>query len=66
MFHGTNERAGFTGKNRFLCLIPQKNRLENSRFRVKSVLKLKSIDFQGIYGPKRVTFFKAVIFRYQT
>ena len=37
-------------KNRFLCLIPQKNRLEKCRLAVKSVFK--NIDFWGSYGPK--------------
>ena len=37
-------------KNRFLCLIPQKSRLEKCRLAVKSVFK--NIDFWGSYGPK--------------
>ena len=37
-------------KNRFLCLIPQKNRLEKCRLAVKSVFK--NIDFWGSYGLK--------------
>ena len=37
-------------KNRFLCLIPQKNRLEKCRLKVKSVFK--NIYFCGSYGPK--------------
>ena len=37
-------------KNRFLCLIHQKNRLEKCRLKVKSVFK--NIDFYGSYGPK--------------
>ena len=37
-------------KNRFLCLIPQKNRLEKCRLKVKSVFK--NIDFCGSYGLK--------------
>ena len=37
-------------KNRFLCLIPQKNRLKKCRLEVKSVFK--NIDFWGSYGLK--------------
>ena len=37
-------------KNRFLCLIPQKNRLKKCRLAVKSVFE--NIDFWGSYGPK--------------
>ena len=38
-------------KNRFSCLIPQKNRLEKCSLEVKSVFK--NIDFWGSYGLKR-------------
>ena len=38
-------------KNRFLCLIPQKNRLKKCRLAVKSVFE--NIDFWGSYGLKR-------------
>ena len=37
-------------KNRFLCLIPQKNRLEKCRLKVKLVFR--NIDFCGSYGSK--------------
>ena len=37
-------------KNRFLCLIPLKNRLEKCRLAVKSVFK--NNDFWGSYGQK--------------
>ena len=47
---GTLGRKKNLRKNRFLCLIPQKNRLEKCRFAVKSVFK--NIDFWGSYGPK--------------
>ena len=46
---GTLRRKKYE-KNRFLCLIPQKNRLEKCRLAVKSVFK--NIDFLGSYGPK--------------
>ena len=37
-------------KNRFLCLIPQKNRLEKRRLKVKLVFE--NIDFCGSLGLK--------------
>ena len=37
-------------KNRFSCLIPQKNRLKKCRLAVKSVFE--NIDFWGSYGLK--------------
>ena len=37
-------------KNRFLCVIPQKKRLEKCRSAVKSVFE--NIDLKGSYGLK--------------
>ena len=55
-------------KNRFSCLIPQKNRLEKCSLEVKSVFE--NIDFWGTYGlrsiekwPKSPNLLKMPIFR---